>query len=76
VKELLPMFRPQQDSNHERESNKIDINKTCECKRIDVQLHFLICDPTIAKDAKRTPATVSLFDLQGLQKKFISNHIV
>jgi hypothetical protein len=26
------------------------------------------------KDPKRTPATASLFDLQGLQKNFLSNH--
>jgi hypothetical protein len=26
----------------------------------------LICDPTIAKDPKRTPTTISLSDLQGL----------
>ncbi len=28
--------------------------------RIDIQLPSLVCNPTIAKDPKRTPATVSL----------------
>jgi hypothetical protein len=40
-------------------------------KRIDVQLPSLICDPTIAKDAKRTSSTISLFDLQGVQKNYL-----
>ncbi len=40
-------------------------------KRIDVQLPSLICDPTIAKDAKGTPSTISLFDLQGVQKNYL-----
>jgi hypothetical protein len=35
----------------------------------DVQLPSLIYDPTVAMDPKRTPATVSLSDLHGLQKK-------
>jgi len=34
--------------------------------RIDVQVPFLVCDLTIAKDPKRTPATISLSDLQVL----------
>ncbi len=37
--------------------------------RFDVQLPSLICDPTIVKDSKRTPAMVSLSDMQGLQKE-------
>jgi hypothetical protein len=41
--------------------------------RIDVQLPSLICDHTIVKDPKGTPATVSLFDLQELQKNFLTN---
>jgi hypothetical protein len=40
-------------------------------KRIDVRLPSLICDPTIVKDAKRTPSTISLFDLQGVQKNYL-----
>ncbi len=50
---------------------------TCELSyRIDVQLPSLICDPTIVKDLKKTPATVSLCDLQQLQKYFLSNHVL
>jgi hypothetical protein len=49
---------------------------TCECDRINVQLPSLICDPTIAKDPKRTPAKVSLADLEELQRKFLSNHVI
>jgi hypothetical protein len=41
--------------------------------RIDVQLPSLICDHTIVKHPKGTPATVSLFHLQELQKNFLSN---
>ncbi len=38
---------------------------TCELSNaIDVK--SLICDPTIAKDPKKTPTTISLSDLQGL----------
>jgi hypothetical protein len=37
---------------------------------------FSACDPTIVKDPNRTSATVSLSDLQGLQKNFLSNHVV
>ncbi len=33
---------------------------------------LMFCDPTIVKDP--TPAMASLFDLQGLQKNFLSNH--
>ncbi len=44
--------------------------------RIEVQLPSLICDPTITKDPKRTHATVSFSDLQGLQKNMCSNHVV
>ncbi len=36
--------------------------------RFDVQFLSLICDPTIAKDPKRTPATISLSNLQELHK--------
>jgi hypothetical protein len=49
---------------------------TCECDRINVQLPSLICDPTIAKDPKRTPAKVSIADLEELQRKFLSNHVI
>jgi hypothetical protein len=45
-------------------------------ERFDVHLPSLIYDPTIAKDPERTPATVSLSDLQGLQKTFISNDVL
>jgi hypothetical protein len=44
--------------------------------RFDVPLPFLICDPTIVKDPKRTSAIVSLSDLQGLLNNFLSNHVV
>ncbi len=75
VKEFLPIFRPHQDSNQVRAARltcTIDVNSN----RIDVQLPSLICDPTIAKDPKRTPTTVSVSYLQGLQKNFLSNPIV
>jgi hypothetical protein len=36
----------------------------------------MICDPTDAKDPKGTPATVSLSDLQELQKNFLSTHVL
>jgi hypothetical protein len=49
---------------------------TCECDRINVQLPSLICDPTIAKDPKRTPTKVFLADPQELQRKFLSNHVI
>jgi hypothetical protein len=42
----------------------------------DVQSPSLLCDPTIAKDPTRTPATVSLFGLQGLQKHFLSKSCI
>jgi hypothetical protein len=42
--------------------------------RSDVQLPSLVCGPTHAKDPQRTPATVSLSDLQGLQKNFLPSH--
>jgi hypothetical protein len=38
---------------------------TCELSNAIVA-KSLICDPTIAKDPKRTPTTISLYDLQGL----------
>jgi hypothetical protein len=42
--------------------------------RSDVRLPSLVCGPTNAKDPQRTPATVSLCDLQGLQKNFLPSH--
>jgi hypothetical protein len=50
---------------------------TCELSdRIDVQLPSLIRDPPLAKDPKRTRTTVSLSDLEELQKNFLSNHVL
>jgi hypothetical protein len=43
--------------------------------RFDVPLPSLIGGHLMEKDPKRTLATVSLSDLQGLEKKFLSNHI-
>jgi hypothetical protein len=75
VKEFLPMFRPHQDSNQERAA-RLTCTTDVNSNRIDVQLPSLICDPTIAKDPKRTPATVSVSNLQGLEENFLSNPIV
>jgi hypothetical protein len=71
VKELLPTFRPKQDSNQERAA-RLTSTRQVNSDRIDAQLPSPICDPTIAKDPKRTYAAVSLSDLHGLQKKFLS----
>jgi hypothetical protein len=63
MKEFLPNFRPWQDSDQERAT-----------RLTPTRALLIFCDPTIVKDPKRTPATASLFDLQGLQKNFLSNH--
>jgi len=51
---------------------------TCKLSdRIDVQLPSLIRDlPPPAKDPKRTRTTVSLSDLEELQKNFLSNNVL
>jgi hypothetical protein len=59
VKEVMPMFRPQQDSNQERAA-KLTSTRLVNSNRIDVQFPSLICDPTIGKDPKRTPVMASL----------------
>jgi hypothetical protein len=48
VKELLPTFRPQQDSNQERAA-RLTSTRQVNSDRIDAQLPSPICDPTIAK---------------------------
>ncbi|CAK9211872.1 unnamed protein product [Sphagnum jensenii] len=75
AKELLPTFRPQQNSNQERTA-RLTSTRQVNSDRIDAQLPSLIRDPTILKDPKRTPATVSLSDLQGPQKNSLSNDTV
>ncbi len=75
VKELLQMFRPWQDSNQDRAA-RLTSTRQVNSDRIDAQLPSLVCDPTIAMDPERTPATVSLSDLQEEQNCFFSNHIV
>jgi len=75
AKELLPTFRPQQNSNQERAA-RLTSTRQVNSDRIDAQLPSPICDPTIVKDPKRTPATVSLSDLQEPQKNSLSNDIV
>jgi len=75
AKELLPTFRPQQNSNQERTA-RLTSTRQVNSDRIDAQLPSPIRDPTIVKDPKRTPATVSLSDLQGPQKNSLSNDIV
>jgi hypothetical protein len=74
MKELLPTIRPWQDNNQERAARLT--STTHVILRIEVQVPSLIRDPTIAKDSKRTHATVSFSDLRGLQKNTLSNHIV
>jgi hypothetical protein len=74
-KGFLQKYRPWQDSNQARATTSTPTRAmaplTCELSyRIDVQLPSLICDPTIVKDLQKTPATVSLCDLQQLQKYF------
>jgi hypothetical protein len=63
MKEFLANFRPWQDSNQERAT-----------RLTPTRALLMFCDPTIMNDPKRTPAMASLFDLQGLQKNFLSNH--
>ncbi len=80
-KGFLQKYRPWQDSNQARATTSTPTRAiaplTCELSyRIDVQLPSLICDPTIVKDLQKTPATVSLCDLQQLQKYFLSNHVL
>jgi hypothetical protein len=70
VKELLPTFSPQQDTKQERAA-KLPSTRQVNSDRMDAPLRSWICDPTIAKDPKRPPTTISLSDLQGLQKKLI-----
>jgi hypothetical protein len=80
-KGFLQKYRPWQDSNQARATASTPTRamapSTSELSyRTDVQLPSLICDPTIVKDLKKTPATVSLCDLQQLQKYFLSNHVL
>jgi len=80
-KGFLQKYRPWQDSNQARATTSTSTRAMAPSTsklsyRTDVQLPSLICDPTIVKDLKKTPATVSLCDLQQLQKYFLSNHVL
>jgi len=49
----MPMFKPQPRKNNNNQSTR-HVNSDV----IDVQVRFLINDPTIAKDPKKTPTTI------------------
>ncbi len=74
-------FRPWQDSNQERERERERTRLTptramaavtCEVSdKIDVRLPSRICDPTIVKDPRRTPAQV----LSLTSRNFVINQV-
>jgi hypothetical protein len=76
-KRISAKFRTRQDSNQEISTTiRVMALLTCELSNA-INVKSLICDPTIAKDPKRTPTPISLSDLQGLlQKNFHSIHVL
>jgi hypothetical protein len=80
LKRMSAKFRPgrittdrQQQDLHQEE---LWLHWHVNSNMIDVQLPLLVCDPTITKDPKRTSATISLSDLQVLQKNSRSSHVL
>jgi len=68
----IAIDRQQQDLHQEELWLHWHVNSA----RYYVQFPFLVCDPTIAKDPKRILATISLSDLQALQKNSRSSHVL